>query len=69
MRTAVFLTSITPGHALIFSYFLKLGNMSSMLASELETSHASHLNVNVTSIPALSCRMWKRCMMPPLQDY
>ena len=51
MRTAIYLTSITPELALISFYFSKLANVASILASEAETNHASR--TNVTSIPAL----------------
>lgn len=53
MRTAIYVTSITPELALISFYFSKLANanVASILASEAEINHASH--TNVTSIPAL----------------
>lgn len=60
-RTAICLTSITPEPALISFYFSKLANMSSILASEAKTNHTSH--TSMISIPALFCRMWRRCVM------
>ena len=59
-RTAICLTSVTPEPALISFYFSKLANMSSILASEARTNHTSH--TRLISIPALFCRMWRRCV-------